>query len=193
MQVGWLRGVSSLRGGYAVASLAALVAVGVGGLLVFWNLLLRPGDLGTASLPLVALAAGVASTFNPCALPALPGFLTLGAQADDAPLTSRRRSVLSLSAGVGAMSMVIAFGVVVAAAGSGAGGVTGDYTRWVQLGVGIILVLLAISHVANKTTRFPLVTRVTLFGGRIWDKAMGKPSVRNRYLFGAGYVAVGAG
>ncbi len=56
----------------AGAIFVAVVAGGILVLLYFWSQLLRPGDLNAISLPLVALSAGVAATFNPCGMPALP-------------------------------------------------------------------------------------------------------------------------
>ncbi len=50
--------------------LLAVVAGGVLALLYFVKELLRPGDLNALTLPLVALVAGIAAVFNPCAMPA---------------------------------------------------------------------------------------------------------------------------
>ena len=58
-----------------LAAFAVRVALGIGALLVFVNALLRPDAFATLGLPLVAIAAGVAATFSPCVLPALPGLL----------------------------------------------------------------------------------------------------------------------
>ena len=84
----------------AMMSGAFLLALAIGGvlaLLYFWNQLLKPDELGTLSLPLVALIGGVAATFNPCGLPVLPGFLTfMGASGEDTGV--RRRAELSVSA-----------------------------------------------------------------------------------------------
>ncbi len=69
-----------------------VVAGGVLVLLYFWNQLLQPGDLNAVSLPLVALIAGVAATFNPCGMPAIPGFLAMGMGGREPPGVLRRGS-----------------------------------------------------------------------------------------------------
>jgi len=172
-----------------------LVAIGVGGvlaLLYFWNQLLRPGELGSASLPLVALIAGIAATFNPCGLPALPGFITLlGGNTGDAGVRQRLR--LSLGASLGAMSLVLVLGIIVAVLGSGTKGLIAPHFRWVQLAVGLSLVGLASLHLTDQTSRLPLVGPVMNLGGRMWNQAMGKPTIRGSYLFGGGFVLVGVG
>ncbi len=172
-----------------------LVAIAVGGvlaLLYFWNQLLRPGELGSASLPLVALIAGIAATFNPCGLPALPGFITLlGGNTEDAGVRQRLR--LSLGASLGAMSLVLVLGIIVAVVGSGTKGLIAPYIRWVQLAVGLFLVGLASLHMTDQTSRLPFVGSVMNLGGRMWNQAMGKPTIRGSYLFGGGFVLVGVG
>ena len=123
-------------------------------MLYFWNQLLRPGELASASLPLVALIAGIAATFNPCGLPALPGFITLlGGNTGDAGVRQRLR--LSLGASLGAMSLVLALGIIVAIVGSGTKGLIAPYFRWVQLAVGLFLVGLASLHMTDQTSRLP--------------------------------------
>ena len=171
---------------------AALISGGVAALLYFWTQLLRPGELGGASLPLVALAAGVAATFNPCSLPALPGFLAASGAATGNG-SRKRLSLDSAAAAGGAVTIVLVFGIIVAALGSGSKGAVGPYTRWVQLAVGISLIALAALHIGNKTAGLPGLNRVVHAGSRMWDAALTNPSLRGRYIFGAGYVAVGAG
>lgn len=172
--------------------LLAFLAAGVAALLFFWNELLKPDEFGAASLPLVAFVAGVAATFNPCGLPALPGFLTFTGAGDKAPGLGRR-SGLSLGASLGAMSVVIVFGVIVAFAGAGSKGLIAPYFRWVQLGVGLALIGLAALHLMGQTERLPLVGRIMGVGSHMWDGAVDRPTPRGAYLFGAGFVLVGAG
>jgi cytochrome c biogenesis protein CcdA len=120
--------------------LVAVVAGGVLSLLYFWSELLQPGGLNAVSLPLVAFLAGVAATFNPCGLPALPGFLAFGSGAGAG---LKRRPGLSLAVAFGSLSVVVALGIVVGVAGSGTKGVISPYFRWVQLAVGVFLILMA--------------------------------------------------
>ena len=171
--------------------LVGVVAVGVLTLYYFWNQLLRPGDLNAISLPLVALVAGIAATFNPCGLPALPGFLAFGGEDDGAGLG--RRSGLSLATAVGAMTIIIVLGIIVAIAGTGTKGLIAPYFRWVQLAVGLVLVSVAVLHLGGQTNRMPLVGPVMGIGSRIWEHSMGSPTAKKSYLFGAGFVVVGVG
>ena len=169
--------------------LLGVVAVGVLTLLYFWNQLLRPGDLNAISLPLVALVAGIAATFNPCGLPALPGFLAFGGE----NIGLGRRSGLSLATAFGAMTIIIVLGIIVAIAGTGTKGLIAPYFRWVQLAVGLVLVSVAVLHLGGQTNRLPLVGRVMGMGSRIWEHSMGSPTPKKSYLFGAGFVVVGVG
>ncbi len=181
------------RAAHAIGAGVLLVLVVAGGvlaLLYFWNELLRPGDLNAVSLPLVAFVAGIAATFNPCGLPALPGFLAFG-RGNEAGL--ERRVGLSLAVGLGALTVVAARGIIVAIAGSGTKGVIAPYFRWVQLTVGVFLILMAGMHLTGQSSRLPLLGRVMGLGSRAWEGAMGAPTPRGGYLFGAGFVAVGVG
>jgi len=175
-----------------VVLLVALVAGGVLALLYFWSQLLKPDELGLASLPLVAFIAAVASTFNPCGLPALPGFLAfMGVNSEGAGV--KRRAGLSLAAGLGAMSLVVLLGILVAIVGSGTKGLIAPQFRWVQLAVGVFLIGMATLHLMGRTERLPLLGPVTNLGSRMWQGAMGNPTPRGSYLFGAGFVLVGVG
>ena len=176
----------------AGAGFLALAAAGIGALLFFFNEVLKPGDLNSLSLPVLALTAGVAATFNPCGLPALPGFLTFIGGRDSAG-SLRRRTGFSLWASLGAFSVILVFGIIVASAGAGAKGVIAPYFRWVQLTIGLVLIALAGFHLGGQTARLPFVGSVMAVGSRIWEHSAGKPTARGSYLFGAGFVAVGAG
>ncbi len=187
-------------GGQGVAvqravSAVLLLAVAIGGVLAmlyFWSQLLRPGEVSSISLPIVALIAGVAATFNPCGLPALPGFLTfLGGDGENT--TVGRRFRLSLSVSLGAMTLVVVLGVIVAFAGAGTKGLIAPHFRWVQLAVGLFLIGLAALHLTGRTANAPLVGPIMGLGSRIWEGAMGRPTVRGSYLFGGGFVLVGVG
>ena len=177
------------------ASGAAFVAVsglGLAALLFFVKELLRPDDLNALGLPVVALTAGVAATFNPCGLPALPGFLTF-IGGTDGPGSRARRLRLSVATSLGAGSVVMLLGVVVALVGGGTKAVVAPYVSAVQLAVGLTLVLLAVLHLVGKTEGLPLLGPVMAAGSRLWDRSVGRPTAGSSYLFGAGFVAVGSG
>ncbi len=174
----------------SVALLILISALGIGGLLFFWGRLLQPGNFGTLGLPLVAFIAGLAATFNPCALPALPAFLTLVAGGDSERSSYTR---ISLGAGLGAMALVLAVGILIAALGEGSKDFIRANFRWVQLGVGLFMVLLAVLHLLNRTSRLPVLNRLTDHGHRIWERIMTKSGPTDGFLFGGGFVLVGAG
>ena len=174
------------------AGFLALAAAGIGALLFFFNQVLKSGDLNSLSLPVLALAAGVAATFNPCGLPALPGFLTFIGGRDSAG-SLRRRTRFSLWSSLGTFSVILVLGIIVAIAGEGAKSAIAPYFRWVQLTVGLILIVLAGLHLGGHSERLPFVGSVMAAGSRMWERSAGKPTARGSYLFGAGFVAVGAG
>ena len=171
--------------------LLAMATGGIAALRFFWNQLLKPGELSSISLPIVALIGGLAATFNPCGLPALPGFVTFLGGGEDT--TVERRFKLSLSASLGAMSVIMILGILVAFAGAGTKGLIAPHFRWVQLTVGLLLVALATLHLTGQTTRLPLVGPIMSLGNRMWEGAMGRPTPRGSYLFGGGFVLVGVG
>jgi cytochrome c biogenesis protein CcdA len=171
--------------------LPAVAAGGIATLLFFWNQLLKPGELSSISLPMVALVAGVAATFNPCGLPALPGFITFMGGGEQT--SAGRRLGLSTSVSLGAMSLVVALGIVVAIVGGGTKDLVAPNFRWVQLAVGLFLVTLAGLHLTGRTESLPLLGPVMGLGSRVWEGAVSRPTPRGSYLFGAGFVLVGVG
>ena len=181
------RGALALLGG-----LVSLPIIGIIALLIFVNSLLRPGQLDTWSLPLVAIAAGLAATFNPCALPTLPGLLT--GFAGGGKLSVRARFQASAGGALGAMSVLALIGLLIALLGRGTGAALAPHVRWVHLGAGSLLVILAGAHVAGRTTNLLLSGRIIAVGARLWEQATTGPlSFRRAGALGAGFVAIGFG
>jgi len=174
----------------AFVSFLVLSAVGITALLLFWNALLKPSDLGALSLPLVAITAGMAATFNPCALPALPAFLTRMSGEEAA---RSRHATVSLFAGLGAFALVLLLGLLVAALGEGLKPYVREHFRWAQLAVGATLILLAGLHLLEQTARLPLVGRIMDKGHQIWEWVIRSPTPEGSFAFGAGFVLVGVG
>jgi len=166
----------------------ALASGGVVVLLFFAGQLLMRHRMDALSLPLLALVAAVAATFNPCVLPALPAFFALGGRADPG---LRRRAALGLSMGLGAMSVVALFGAVVAWLGMQAQMLVPVHFGWVQIGTGMVLLVLALVHFLGLAGRLSLIGRITALGAWVWDRAVAQPNAGGAYLFGAGFVAVG--
>lgn len=181
------------RGSVAwLGGLVSLPVIGIIALLVFVNTLLRPGQLDSWSLPLVAIAAGLAATFDPCALPTLPGLIAGFASGKDLSVRARFRA--STAASLGAMSILALIGLLIALLGSATGATLSPYTRWVQLAVGTGLALVATAHLAGKMTNLPFSGRIIAAGDRLWEKATSGPlSFRRAAALGAGFVGIGFG
>ena len=91
------------------------------------------------------------------------------------------------------MSLLIALGIIVPALGAGTKDLIAPNFRWVQLGVGVFLVAVAVLHMTGQSSRLPLVGQTMGLGSRVWEGALGNPTPRGSYLFGAGFVLVGVG
>jgi cytochrome c biogenesis protein CcdA len=168
-------------------ALLALAAAGVVAMVYFGREMLLKHRLGALSLPLLAVVAAAGATFNPCALPGLPAFFAF----------SRREGArgslvgLGLAAGLGAMTAVVALGVVVSILGMEAQLLIAPHFRRVQVGAGVLLVALAVLHFTGQAARLPLLGHLSAAGGRIWDRTTRHPNPVGAYFFGLGFVAVG--
>jgi cytochrome c biogenesis protein CcdA len=150
--------------------------------------MLMVGRLGSVSLPVMAVTGAVASTFNPCALPALPGFLVFCGGRQQ---STRGRIELAAAAGGGAIVVVTGILGVVAVLGMEAQMLVAPSFGWVQVAFGLVLIALAAAHVLGVIPRLPLVGRLSLAGNRLWAAAVKRPSPGGAFLFGAGFLAVG--
>lgn len=184
--------MTASRRAVAVALSVVVSAVGILALLWFWRRVLHEEDFASLSLPLVALVAATAATFNPCSLPALPGFVAAaGAAGGEVP--TRRRVQLSVASALGAAAVVAVLGLVVAAFGSQTKDLVEPNFRWVQLVIGLVLVAVAALHLAGQTSRLPLVGSLTRAGARAWEVGLERQGPASAFGWGAGFVAVGAG
>jgi len=165
-----------------VTGFLGLAAGGVLVLLFFSEGLLMAGRLGAVSLPLMAVAGAVASAFNPCSLPALPAFLGRGGGARADPGTS---------AALGAVTVVLAFGLVVTVLGMEVQVLVAPGLGWVQVGAGAVLIVMALLHLTGRMGRLPLGGALVTAGSRLWELTLQRPTRLGDYLFGAGFVAVG--
>jgi cytochrome c biogenesis protein CcdA len=168
--------------------LAALTTAGVLLLIYFTGRMLMVGRLGLVSLPLMAVVGGVASAFNPCALPALPGFLLFCGGRQQ---SIRRRIGLAVAAGGGAIAVVTAILGVVALLGMEAQMLVAPSFGWVQVAFGLVMIVLAAAHLLDVVPRLPLMGRLSAAGGRLWAAAVERPNPGGAFLFGAGFLAVG--
>lgn len=163
---------------------AVTSAGGVAGLLFFWYRLFAPVEFDAISLPAVALVGGVAATFNPCALPALPGFL--------ARTRSGRAWVTALAACAGAGTVVAGFAAIVVALGAAADRTAAPWIHGFQLMMGLTVAAFALVHLVDRADVIPLARTLSSLGARCWDVAMRRPGTRASYVFGAAFIAVGS-
>jgi cytochrome c biogenesis protein CcdA len=130
----------------------------------------------------MAAAGAVASAFNPCALPALPAFMGRGggARADPGP-----------AAALGAVTVVLAFGVVVTVLGLEVQILVAPGLGWLQVVAGTALIAMALLHLTGHIGRLPLGASLVTAGSRLLELTLRRPTRLGDYLFGAGFVAVG--
>lgn len=180
---------------YALLALlvAALGVAGYTGYLLYPRFDLPPAD--GATLLLLAVAAGIASFFSPCAFGLLATLL--GRQADRGRAAGRGESLrFALGMSVGASSFMLALGGVIALGGAGlAAGITFTSVagRSLRLAVGIFLLIAGL--VQLKLLPRPLL-RV-----RAWSLPLARLSASERrerplwgyVLFGFGYLVAGLG
>lgn len=130
-----------------------------------------------------ALAAGTVAAFNPCGFAMLPAYLSFfigGATTAEDP---RRRNPVVRALLVTA-AMTVGFVAIFGLAGlaiEGASLAVGDWTPWITLAIGIIMVPLGIAMTAGKTIKvnLPRLQR----GGK-------DGSLTSMALFGASYATV---
>ena len=183
------------------ALLTAFLLIVAGGYLGFRAFATAP-DLSVLNLYALAVVAGVASFFSPCAFPLLPGYLSayyLAGQTenDDQPAVSRGLG-LGLAAALGVMTFTLILGVIIAILGTGIGeslsissAEPSQFVRVFRGLVGVVLLTLGIGQLAGWNLKpgfvdaFTYRTRPRRDGGR--------GPVRSMYLYGLGYNAAGIG
>lgn len=159
-------------------------------------------DLSIFNLYTLAVAAGVASFFSPCAFPLLPSYFSFyqTAQADmGASSTPSNRALrLGIAAALGVITFNLVLGFGIAAMGSGiakslsiSGPEPSQFVRYFRGGVGVVLITLGIGQIIgwNLKPKF-----VDAFAYHTRPERAGKRSpVLNLYLYGLGYNAAGMG
>jgi cytochrome c-type biogenesis protein len=159
-------------------------------------------DLSNANLYLLAVVAGFASFFSPCAFPLLPSYLSFYYRAgQDKTAVSPgigRGLKLGLSSALGVMSFVLVLGVVIAILGAGAGkslSISGpepsQFVRGFRGVVGLILLTLGIMQLTGRNLKPKFVD---VFAYRTRPQRDGtRSAAATLYLYGLGYNAAGMG
>lgn len=151
-------------------------------------------------LPFLALIAGIAAFFSPCAFPLLPGYLAFFAEAGNGSNRNRRALdtlKLGLAGAMGVITFTLGLGIVIGLLGAGAGKALsisspqpGHLTLWVRGGVGVILVVLGIGQGVGVNLKLAIADRVAWLTRPAHQREHG-PALF--YLYGLGYTSAGMG
>jgi len=179
-----------------------ILALVVGGYGLFIWFIVNVMKGGAAfGLLFVAAVAGVASFFNPCAFPLLPGFIaqyyTTEEQQGGEPNNKKQILFNGFAAALGVISFNVFIGILIGVLGAGFGrslGLAGDdpstFVRWLRGIVGGMLVYLGISHATGRGNPFARLAH-------IWHP---KPAQKEQqtnftklYSYGFGYTLLGIG
>ena len=194
------RGRDWLGYGISLLALVALIGLGYAGFRWFaTSVMPQPEAL---NLYVLAVAAGLASFFSPCAFPLLPGYLAFYHGAGQPQDESSRRTGSTLRLGVAAMAGVATFvlvlGLAIALLGAGAAkglSISGDAPSSLVRGtrgvVGIILIALGVGQLTNRVIK-PRAADALAFATRP-RRDGGRSGAGGVYLYGLGYVAAGLG
>lgn len=154
-------------------SVIALLVIGILGYFIFLGFMSK-NQLLLSTFPL-AIVAGLASFFSPCAFPLLPAAVTATSKsnAKSSPLIS------GLTAAVGVLSFLLILGLVIGSLGTTMGQFLQDNLRIVRAIVGIFLIYLAYSQFSEK------------FHFGFFEKLA--PKTSSPFIYGFGYTLVGSG
>lgn len=175
-----------------------VVGLTLGGYALFLYLIVNAfPNASSLGIVFVSVVAGVASFFNPCAFPILPGYLAqyyVSAPAGGERKKSRLGSILlyGFVAAVGVIVFNIFLGAVVGILGTGFAqslGLTGpnpnEYIRWFRGIVGAFLILLGYSHATGRGINF------SRLGHWIPRYKETKSPARNFFYYGFFYPLIG--
>ncbi|HKZ85218.1 MAG TPA: cytochrome c biogenesis protein CcdA [Anaerolineae bacterium] len=178
--------------------LAVLIVAGYFGFRAFAT----TSDLSVLNLYALAVVAGVASFFSPCAFPLLPGYLSfyyLARPEPDAAQSGRGRALkLGLAAALGVVTFDLILGVIIATLGVGIAqglSVSGPqpslFVRVFRGGVGLVFVLLGIGQIAGWNLK-PAFLDAMAYRTRPRREGRSSPAA-SLYLYGLGYNTAGMG
>ena len=161
---------------------AILLAVtGILGYFIFLGFMNK--DQLLLSLFPLAVVAGLASFFSPCAFPLLPATVTanLKSNSKSSPL------IIGLVSASGLITLLLLVGLVIAFIGQSLGELLQNNLRVIRGVIGIFLVYLAYNQISDKF-HFGLLEKLT---PKI--STTGGGGLKNAYLYGFGYTLAGSG
>ena len=157
-------------------------------------------QMGTYNLLALAVIAGVASFFSPCAFPLLPSYLSFygaAGHSEDKPTPLTRALGLGLAAAGGVITFNLILGIVIGLLGTGAakslsisGSDPSHFVLWFRGGVGLILIALGIIQWLGVNLKPGLVDT---FAWQPRPNREGQRPVATLYFYGLGYNAAGMG
>lgn len=172
--------------------LGLAMLIGGYGLFLWFVMNVMRGEVALG-LGFVAVIAGIASFFNPCAFPLLPVFL---AQRLEVLGSKRRLLSASLAAALGMSTFNLLLGSFIGLLGTGFGTsfkLSGDQpnvaVRWLRGIVGFVLIYLGVSHITHKGNPLRWLNRYFHRAPKI--RADG--SFATFYMYGFGYPLLGIG
>lgn len=150
----------------------------------------------------VAAIAGVASFFNPCAFPLLPGYLAqYYATREGENEKSAKHILLSgFAAALGVSAFNLLLGLILGILGAGFGkslGLAGENpslpVRWLRGVVGIFLIYLGFSHVTGRGNPFVRLNRLFHPKPVSSKERQSQSWFRKLFAYGFGYTLLGIG
>lgn len=177
--------------------IALVIGLTAGGYALFIYLVVNAlPNAASLGIIFVSIVAGIASFFNPCAFPILPGYLAQ--YYVSAPQGTEKKSRLGsillygFVAAIGVIVFNVFLGAVVGGLGAGFAnslGLTGPepniYIRWFRGIVGAFLILLGYSHATGRGINF------TRLGHWIPQYKQSKSPTRNFFYYGLFYPLIG--
>ncbi len=181
--------------------LGVFLAVIIAGYFVFRAFATTP-DQTVFNLYILAIIAGVASFFSPCAFPLLPSYFSFYHQTDnDEKIKSKGVSKtlrLGLAASFGVITFVLVLGLMIALLGSGlaqglsiSGPEPSQFVRIFRGGVGVVLLILGVGQLLGWNLK-PEFADAFAYRTRPEREGKRNPAV-NLFLYGLGYTTAGMG
>lgn len=194
------RSDSSTYGRYLGLLLLLLAVIGLGyaGFRYFaTEVMPRPGAY---NLPVLAVMAGVASFFSPCAFPLLPSYLSFYTEVSGDGRRAHRSARalgLGLAAAGGVLTFTLVLGATIGLLGVSAGqalSISGPepsiFVLWFRGLVGVLLVALGLAQWFDVNLKPGLADKLAWYTR---PNRQGNGGATTLYLYGFGYTAAGMG
>ncbi len=182
-------------GWWQIAVFGAVIVLGYFGFRAFAS----ASNLGTLNLYLLAVVAGVASFFSPCAFPLLPAYFSFYHKSRENENTTKTSGIqFGIAAALGVVTFTLFLGLIIATLGAGAakslsisGVESSQFVRVFRGVVGFILLLLGVGQLSGWMLK-PAFVDAFAFRTRS-QRDSGGSHWRGLYLYGLGYTAAGMG